>query len=221
MHAPFAFSGNVYGSTFFMATGFHGFHVLIGTIFLLICWMRASGRAVHAAAVISGSSLPPGTGISSTWSGCSSSSPSMFGGSWGRGRRSGRRAKKSVSRSRNPKGRPCAALSLSRNEPCRQAISHRSRRFPPPCPGIVRIADRASSTKASLRSRPAATSAGSTTPLPTQGTGRRSSYPSRPGCWWVGVALIVDILYAPVDLDPHPDLASPDPDPVPRPAETL
>ena len=43
MHAPFAFSGNVYGSTFFMATGFHGFHVIIGTIFLLICWMRASG----------------------------------------------------------------------------------------------------------------------------------------------------------------------------------
>ena len=27
VHAPFAFKGNIYGATFFMATGFHGFHV--------------------------------------------------------------------------------------------------------------------------------------------------------------------------------------------------
>ena len=40
-HAAFAFSGNVYGATFFMATGFHGFHVLVGTIFLLVCLFRA------------------------------------------------------------------------------------------------------------------------------------------------------------------------------------
>ncbi|MBG1233420.1 cytochrome c oxidase subunit 3 [Aestuariivirga litoralis] len=44
-HAAFAFSnangGNIYGSTFFMATGFHGFHVVVGTIFLFICWLRA------------------------------------------------------------------------------------------------------------------------------------------------------------------------------------
>ena len=44
-HAAFAFSrdngGNIYGSTFFMATGFHGFHVLIGTIFLIVCLFRA------------------------------------------------------------------------------------------------------------------------------------------------------------------------------------
>lgn len=47
-HAGFGFSrlaeeqaGNIYGSTFFMATGFHGFHVIIGTIFLFICLMRA------------------------------------------------------------------------------------------------------------------------------------------------------------------------------------
>ena len=39
-HAGFAFSGNIYGSTFFMATGFHGFHVLVGTIFLTICLIR-------------------------------------------------------------------------------------------------------------------------------------------------------------------------------------
>jgi cytochrome c oxidase subunit 3 len=40
-HAAFGFSGNIYGATFFMATGFHGFHVLIGTIFLIVCLARA------------------------------------------------------------------------------------------------------------------------------------------------------------------------------------
>lgn len=40
-HATFAFSGSIYGSTFYMATGFHGFHVLIGTIFLIVCLWRA------------------------------------------------------------------------------------------------------------------------------------------------------------------------------------
>ncbi|MEO0327229.1 MAG: cytochrome c oxidase subunit 3 [Pseudomonadota bacterium] len=39
--APFDFSESIYGATFFMATGFHGFHVLIGTIFLLVCLIRA------------------------------------------------------------------------------------------------------------------------------------------------------------------------------------
>ena len=31
----------IYGSTFFMATGFHGMHVIIGTIFLIVCLFRA------------------------------------------------------------------------------------------------------------------------------------------------------------------------------------
>jgi len=39
-HAAFSFSGSIYGSTFFMATGFHGFHVIIGTIFLAVCLGR-------------------------------------------------------------------------------------------------------------------------------------------------------------------------------------
>jgi cytochrome c oxidase subunit 3 len=40
-HAEFGFKGGVYPSTFFMATGFHGFHVMVGTIFLIVCWLRA------------------------------------------------------------------------------------------------------------------------------------------------------------------------------------
>ena len=39
-HASFGFSGNIYGASFFMATGFHGAHVLIGTIFLAVCLIR-------------------------------------------------------------------------------------------------------------------------------------------------------------------------------------
>jgi cytochrome c oxidase subunit 3 len=41
MHAAFSFSGHIYGATFYMATGFHGAHVVIGTIFLFVCLMRA------------------------------------------------------------------------------------------------------------------------------------------------------------------------------------
>ncbi len=40
-HASFEFSGNIYGATFFMATGFHGAHVIIGTLFLIVCLGRA------------------------------------------------------------------------------------------------------------------------------------------------------------------------------------
>ena len=40
-HAGFAFAGHVYGSTFFMATGFHGAHVIIGTIFLTVIFFQA------------------------------------------------------------------------------------------------------------------------------------------------------------------------------------
>ncbi|MBO88713.1 MAG: cytochrome c oxidase subunit 3 [Rickettsiales bacterium] len=40
-HATFAFTGGIYGSTFYMATGFHGAHVIIGTTFLIVCYFRA------------------------------------------------------------------------------------------------------------------------------------------------------------------------------------
>jgi len=40
VEASFTISDRVYGSTFFVATGFHGLHVLIGTVFLLVCLFR-------------------------------------------------------------------------------------------------------------------------------------------------------------------------------------
>ena len=46
-HAPFKFDGGgVYPSTFFLATGFHGFHVIVGTCFLAVNWFRARAGAL-------------------------------------------------------------------------------------------------------------------------------------------------------------------------------
>ena len=39
-HAGFAYDSNIYSAAFFMATGFHGAHVVIGTIFLTLCFIR-------------------------------------------------------------------------------------------------------------------------------------------------------------------------------------
>ena len=38
--APFSISDGVLGAAFYMATGFHGFHVFIGTCFLIVCLIR-------------------------------------------------------------------------------------------------------------------------------------------------------------------------------------
>uniref|UniRef100_UPI0030FE169E cytochrome c oxidase subunit III n=1 Tax=Neohirasea hongkongensis TaxID=1461108 RepID=UPI0030FE169E len=40
IEAPFTISDSIYGSAFFMATGFHGLHVIIGTTFLIVCMNR-------------------------------------------------------------------------------------------------------------------------------------------------------------------------------------
>ena len=40
-HAPYGFKDTVFASTFFMATGFHGFHVIVGTTFLIVCLIRS------------------------------------------------------------------------------------------------------------------------------------------------------------------------------------
>lgn len=38
----FSIGDRAYGTTFFVSTGFHGAHVLVGTLFLLVCFFRCS-----------------------------------------------------------------------------------------------------------------------------------------------------------------------------------
>jgi heme/copper-type cytochrome/quinol oxidase subunit 3 len=47
----FTMRDSAYGSTFFMVTGFHGFHVLVGRLYLLVCYfmITSSSRKSHTA----------------------------------------------------------------------------------------------------------------------------------------------------------------------------
>lgn len=40
MVAPFSINDGIFGSLFFMLTGFHGLHVFVGSLFLLVCLQR-------------------------------------------------------------------------------------------------------------------------------------------------------------------------------------
>jgi len=44
LEAPFSINDSVYGSTFFMATGFHGFHIFVGSVFLVVCLWRIAAN---------------------------------------------------------------------------------------------------------------------------------------------------------------------------------
>merc|ERR1712117_405717 len=47
--ASFTFADRAYGSTFFIATGFHGLHVLVGTLFLIVTLFRHAKHEFRAA----------------------------------------------------------------------------------------------------------------------------------------------------------------------------
>lgn len=47
LEARFRFADSVYGSVFFLATGFHGLHVIVGTLFLVVCYLRIKSGSLR------------------------------------------------------------------------------------------------------------------------------------------------------------------------------
>jgi heme/copper-type cytochrome/quinol oxidase subunit 3 len=44
VNLPISINDGIFGSTFFVATGFHGFHVLLGSVILAVCLLRMYQR---------------------------------------------------------------------------------------------------------------------------------------------------------------------------------
>ena len=40
VETTYTMADSIFGSIFFLSTGFHGFHVFVGTIFLIVCLVR-------------------------------------------------------------------------------------------------------------------------------------------------------------------------------------
>ena len=72
-HFGLTLNAGIYGSTFFMLTGFHGFHVFMGMTMLLIQLLRSVVGASLRPPIISASKRPAGIGTLWTWSGYSCS----------------------------------------------------------------------------------------------------------------------------------------------------
>jgi len=53
IQAPFSISDSTYGSTFFLATGFHGIHIIIGTTFLIVCLNQIHSNKISISHLIS------------------------------------------------------------------------------------------------------------------------------------------------------------------------
>nr|BCR02923.1 cytochrome oxidase subunit 3 [Riccardoella reaumuri] len=51
--APFSMSDSIYSSTFFLSTGFHGLHVIIGSIFLMVTFIRMLKNSINKNHMIS------------------------------------------------------------------------------------------------------------------------------------------------------------------------